>query len=463
MKRLVDVLYGIKGYPNAARFTTFKTDFFANGSTPGITMDTATTNGVSVTAATTTAIRVTAAATTGLLLSSTASNGVSITGVCSTSALSVSSASAIGLSLSGAFTTAAIDITGTAGRGIRIGTKGKVNDGSLPITATLPFDTDPANNYLLGVFSKIATTAVSATDDLGSAWFRTRVNKAMATNAGYSLWGAKSQLRIYADTGTGTTISNWAAAGLMGVLEVSGATTTFASGCVAAAGYFNCALATTTVISSGAVVAGVAINNNVTATGITTNASLYGLYIGQYTAGLLDFDCGIKIASGSCLTGVDVTISALPAGDTYSGIRSVVTAAAPNNSYGCAGYFETNTTGTAPSNFVYGFGSWVNMVSGVAKAGGYLCAQDNGIYYVAGTLTSARVIFGLRAEIPVSMAAAGRVCMFSMNTNNVPITALFDIVNWSDLAPAASKSSTSLYVPIAIDDGGAKYYVLIYT
>jgi len=27
MKRVVDVLYGLRGYPNAARFTDFKTDF----------------------------------------------------------------------------------------------------------------------------------------------------------------------------------------------------------------------------------------------------------------------------------------------------------------------------------------------------------------------------------------------------------------------------------------------------
>jgi hypothetical protein len=31
MKRTVDVLYGLKGYPNAARFAEFHTDFFANG------------------------------------------------------------------------------------------------------------------------------------------------------------------------------------------------------------------------------------------------------------------------------------------------------------------------------------------------------------------------------------------------------------------------------------------------
>jgi hypothetical protein len=33
MKRVVDVLYGLKGYPNAARFAEFKTDLYGNGTT----------------------------------------------------------------------------------------------------------------------------------------------------------------------------------------------------------------------------------------------------------------------------------------------------------------------------------------------------------------------------------------------------------------------------------------------
>jgi hypothetical protein len=33
MKRVVDVLYGMKGYPNAANFADFKADLFANGTT----------------------------------------------------------------------------------------------------------------------------------------------------------------------------------------------------------------------------------------------------------------------------------------------------------------------------------------------------------------------------------------------------------------------------------------------
>ena len=308
MKREVDVLYGVTGLPNAERFTNFKIDLFANGSTPAITIDTAGANGISVTAAmTATGILLSSTAPDGILISGVCVDGIHISSACTGNAVHLSGNSAVGTLYGGAFTQAAIYISSTASRGLSIGVKGKSSDGSLPITATLPFDTEPANNYLLGVFSKVATTAAAATDDLGSAWFRTRVDVGMGTNASYSLYGAKSQLRIYAVAGSATTINNWAAAGMMGVLEVSGATTTFSSGAVAAAGYFNVALTTTSVIASGAVVAGVVINTGSAA--ITNTGSAYfGLYIQDYVGGKVDFDAGVKIADSCCTVGIDIGV-----------------------------------------------------------------------------------------------------------------------------------------------------------
>ena len=397
MKRVVDILYGTKGYPNADQFAAFKADLFGDYSSDE---------------------------------------------------------------------NAVVNIPTATYRAISVGTKGTTyaNSTALAITSlggTL--DTDPGSNYKVGVFTKVSgNESVGATDDLGSAWFRTRVNTGATTPAGYSLYGVKSQLRIYS-TATGTlnsTINNWAAAGELAVLEVSGATTTFSSGCVAAALFANVSLTTTSVIASGAVVAAVVANSGSAA--ITdTGVAYFGVYVGK--TGAVAFDAGLKIASGSCKTGVDITIATLPVGDAYSGVRSIVSAAAPDNSYGAAGYFEANTTGTYGSNFFYGLGSWINVVSGAAKSGGYIAAQDNGIYYVAGTLTGARVIFGLRAEVPVSMAAAGRVCPFSINTNNVAITALFDVNNIGDLGSTSSKSTTNTYLPICIDNAGSIRYVLLYS
>jgi hypothetical protein len=239
--------------------------------------------------------------------------------------------------------------------------------------------------------------------------------------------------------------------------SITGTTTTGFSITASSTDAFKCATGTFT--------RGLNLGGTLT-TGILINACTTGISITGATT------TGISIA-GACTTGVtvtaatqlgvNVTIAALTAGDAYSGIRSTVSCLNANNSYGAAGYFETNTTGTQATNFLYGFGSWVNMISGAGKSGGYICAQDNGIYYASGTLTGAKVIFGLRAEVPVSMAAAGRVCMFSANTNNVAITALIDCMNFGDLGSASSKTTTGLYMPILVDNAGAIRYVLLYS
>ena len=201
-----------------------------------------------------------------------------------------------------------IDIPATTTRAIRIGTKGTsyALSTALPITSiggTL--DAEPANNYLVGVFTKVqGNESTGATDDLGSAWFRTRTDTAVTTPAGYSLYGVKSQLRIYSTASAGaTTINNWAAAGMLGVLEVSGAATTFASGCIAAAVYGNVALGTGSVIASGAVVSAVAAISASSAM-TDTGAAYFGVYVGK--SGAVAFDAGLKIATSSCTTGIDI-------------------------------------------------------------------------------------------------------------------------------------------------------------
>jgi hypothetical protein len=210
--------------------------------------------------------------------------------------------------LYGTATPAVISIPATTTRAISVGTKGTTyaNSTALPITSlggTL--DTEPANNYLVGVFSKVqGNESVSATDDLGSAWFRTRTDTGVTTPAGYSLYGVKSQLRIYSTASAGaTTINNWAAAGMLGVLEVSGAATTFASGCIASAVYANVALGTGSTIASGAVVAAVAA---ISASSAMTNSTgaYYGYYVGK--SGAVVFDAGLYIAGSSCTSGISM-------------------------------------------------------------------------------------------------------------------------------------------------------------
>ena len=287
MKQVIKNLYTLKGGEAQERTNELKSLLGLGSAATGIVLADALATEISITGASTTAVSV----------SGTSTTGISVSGACTT-----------GLSITGVSTTAAIDITSCSGRAIRVGTKGTSYGNSTALAITSiggTLDTDPAKNYMVGVFTKVqGNESTGATDDLGSAWFRTRTDTGVTTPAGYSLYGVKSQLRIYSASSAGaTTISNWAAAGMLGVLEVSGAATTFASGCIAAAVYGNVALGTGSVIASGAVVAAVAAISASSAM-TDTGAAYFGVYVGLSNA--VAFDAGLKIATSSCTTGIDI-------------------------------------------------------------------------------------------------------------------------------------------------------------
>ena len=66
MKRVVDVLYGLQGFPNATRFGEFKTDLFSYGTTPAIDIDDDVVTGLTVSGATTSAFVITGATSFGI-------------------------------------------------------------------------------------------------------------------------------------------------------------------------------------------------------------------------------------------------------------------------------------------------------------------------------------------------------------------------------------------------------------
>jgi hypothetical protein len=274
MKRKIDVLYSLKGAPIGGRVDDLRNAIDKDGSPSYLLHSLATAaNDFLVASGNGAFVKKTLAETRAILYASA-----------SPAVIAIPAASKRAISI------------GTKGVGYNGGTTGNISITSLGGV----LDTEPANNYLLGVFSKISgNESTSATDDLGSAWFRTRTDTGVTTPAGYSLYGSKSQLRIYATSGGATSISNWAAAGLLGVLEVSGATTTFQSGCIAAAVYANVSLSATSVIASGAVVAGVAA---ISASAAISGTSYYGLYVGK--SGAVSFTSGLFIADSSSTTAI---------------------------------------------------------------------------------------------------------------------------------------------------------------
>lgn len=258
--------------------------------------------------------------TTGILIDGVCGTGISITAGSLTDGIKISATTPVdGIEISSACSGSAFNVTGTnTGRALRIGTK--VSEAtSLKISSGETVDAEPANNYLLGLFTKVNATEATSTDELRSAWIRTRVNADMhvgqSANWGYGVCGAEVQLKFYGGSG-GTDTYAWQNSALWAQLETAGATTNFKDGSVSSCVLANVGLTATTVIDNGAVVAGVAINSNTAGSNVTATGGFYGLYIYQDNSACLDFKTGIHmddnvattgIELGACTTGITLT------------------------------------------------------------------------------------------------------------------------------------------------------------
>jgi hypothetical protein len=221
-------------------------------------------------------------------------------------------------------------------------------------------------------------------------------------------------------------------------------------------------------ISVGADAIGIAAGSLVNADINTSAAIAYSKLAALATGSIL---YGVaNVATVTALTALDTeiktTIAALTAGDTHSGIRSIVATANANNAYGSAGYFESDITGTQAGNFHYVFGAWANVNSGTVGAGLYLCAQDNGVYEDAGAvITNAKIIFGMRMEKVLGDTNA-LTFPWSINAgNNSGITALIETGTIDgDLGGVTNAGTDSgKLIPFYYDANGNKGYIKIYT
>jgi hypothetical protein len=185
----------------------------------------------------------------------------------------------------------------------------------------------------------------------------------------------------------------------------------------------------------------------------------YGLYLPSGAVAN-----GIKTTT--TLTGVDVTVSALAAGNTTSGIRCSTTAAAPNNDYGIAGYVESTLTGNQAGT-VYNFGSWINLGATFVANGSRVCAQDNGVYSDGGaaTLTNMMVICGMRIECQLGAGTnPSGIYLFSTSIAARAFTAIFEVNAAVDLTFTTGGATTNVAkIPLFRDSSGSKtWYVNVY-
>ena len=251
-------------------------------------------------------------AETVTIAGTTTDDALLISAVATDSAIEVSSANAYGLKLSGANTTAAIAITGTnTGRALRIGTKESAAT-SLTISSGKSVDAEPANNYLFGLFTKVASDESAITDELRSAWIRTRVNEGchvgQSAGYGYGVCGAEIQLKIYAD-GAATNLYSWQNSAVWAQLETQGASgVVFKDGSNVQAILANVGMTSTTTINDGAIVSGVLINTNTSTSDVTIDSGglYYGLFVTDVSPSHLDFTAGVVIDDDVATTGMQI-------------------------------------------------------------------------------------------------------------------------------------------------------------
>lgn len=331
-----------------------------------------------------------------------------------------------------------------------------------------------------------------ATDPGGSVtirnfWSRLKVSVALTT--GGSAYGAVNQLRVassdaaYAISGAGVLAGAW------DVFEASDTdyAVTFTNvkvmGCHA-----KLEIATGHVISSGNF-HGVNIGNAVIPT-MASATSFVGLFI-EKDGGAQDWTVGIDINNattgidvGAATTGIAITGATTNAisitGEAATTALSIAYTTAEasqrailsnirvdNPEYG-DGYacneFLLAITGTQ-ANHIAAMGAWINIDSGTHGVGGmFVAAQTNGVYVASGTITEAKIIFGMRMMAQGTTGA--HIHAFSVETSGDTLDALIhvsDPVNNLGYIPDASLSGNDLgCFPLVEDNSGKQYYVRLY-
>jgi hypothetical protein len=113
--------------------------------------------------------------------------------------------------------------------------------------------------------------------------------------------------------------------------------------------------------------------------------------------------------------------------------------------------------------------SYVNVIAG-AQGGGahFVTPQVNGIWFSAGDLSAAHVIFGMRMMADISSEATAKLCPFSIEATGDTIDGVFlcadPVGNLGFVADATETGSIKTgAIPFYITNGGGVGYVRIYS
>ena len=250
---------------------------------------------------------------------------------------------------------------------------------------------------------------------------------------------------------------------------LSGTGTTVRSG-----GFFSLDFDANVSITSGWL-CGVTIDSSVNGSVSMASCTFCGLRIKTSSSKEI-WESGIYIDGSACVEGITVGACAghgVSVSGTFTtassrSFKSDMTVDNPNHGDGYyANEFQFNVTGTAAGHIAAG-GMWVNITSGTHDDGNFICAQTNGVYQGAGTITGKIVIFGMRMAhqcltdgstyfYPFSIVSAG-----GANTTTALIHCNAGAINLGEVTDAGSDDGK--LVPLYQESAGGNIgYVKIYS
>lgn len=280
--------------------------------------------------------------------------------------------------------------------------------------------------------------------------------------SGGSIRSLMGQLKLL----TGIDVATGVYTAVQGYLEMAG-THGVLSGATFSCIDASAEITTALTVASGGEFCGVHVETTGAGT-ITNNGTCAGVLIDK-AAGAADWPVGVSVnnsivgvyIANTSGIGLSVVTSALTVGDSTSGVRVAVTAAAASNAYGMAGYFDSTITGTTAGH-CYGLGSWINTgTTPVLSAGHIIVPLECGVYTGEAQAT-ARVVLGQFQAILDGAPASLHV--FRINTTQTT-TAVFAAANAGSIGftAGAGTSGTQVgYIPIADVVGTGVVYIRVY-
>lgn len=187
-----------------------------------------------------------------------------------------------------------------------------------------------------------------------------------------------------------------------------------------------------------------------------------GLLIENYSSGggTVSWTTGLSITD--CLNGISVT-------GTFTGkiIRTsgIIDSGGLGDGVGAHEY-NLDLTGTS-SNHMACTSAWVNIISGTHGVGGqFVAAQTNGIWRAAGTISAAKIIFGMRMIAQLA-TSPNTLCPFSIQVTGDACDALIDVGTVAQLGYIANTGENINLklgvVPLIIDSNSIPWYVNVYS